>query len=69
MGYVIYPDPMIHKIEDYKVGTGQTFEKIGKLPVWDENHFEKISELRAKGAKRICFKTGPFDPEKTYLEY
>ncbi|MFB0957879.1 MAG: glutamate synthase-related protein [Clostridiaceae bacterium] len=37
---------------------------MGKLPVWDENHFEKrISELRAKGAKRICFKTGPFDPE------
>ena len=65
MGYVVYPDPSDSKIaEAYKSGIGQVFERIGKLPVWDEDHFEKrIAELRAKGAKRICFKTGPFDPE------
>lgn len=65
MGYVLYPNPSDPKIaEDYAKGIGQVFERIGKLPIWDEEHFEKrIGELRARGAKRICFKTGPFDPE------
>ena len=36
-GYLIYPDPSDSVIaENYKNGIGQVFEKIGKLPMWNE---------------------------------
>lgn len=64
MGYLIYPDPSDPVIaENYKKGIGQVFEKIGKLPMWNEDMLVKrINELREIGAEHICFKTGPFDP-------
>ncbi len=65
MGYLIYPDPSDPEIaENYKNGKGQIFEKIGKLPIWDEEIIKKrVGELRNLGAEHICFKTGPFDPK------
>ncbi len=64
MGYLIYPDPSDPVIaENYKKGIGQVFEKIGKLPMWNEDILVKrVNELRELGAEHICFKTGPFDP-------
>lgn len=64
MGYLIYPDPSDPEIaENYRKGIGQVFEKIGKLPMWDEDILVKrVSELKELGAERVCFKTGPFDP-------
>lgn len=64
MGYLIYPDPSDSVIaENYKNGKGQVFEKIGKLPMWNEDILvNRVAELRKLGAEHICFKTGPFDP-------
>ncbi len=63
MGYLIYPDPTDPVVaERYKNLMGQTFEKIGKLPMWDEAYLiKRVSELKKLGAKRVCFKTGPYD--------
>ncbi len=65
MGYLIYPDPSDSVIaENYKKGIGQIFEKIGKLPMWNEEMLiKRVAELRKLGAEHICFKTGPFAPE------
>jgi len=65
MGYLIYPDPSNPSIaENYKKGIGQIFEKIGKLPMWNEDILlKRVHELRNLGAEHICFKTGPFDPK------
>lgn len=65
MGYIVYPDPSDPIIaKNYEKGIGQVFEKIGKLPMWNEEILiNRVSELRALGAKRICFKTGPYDPK------
>ncbi|WMJ76488.1 MULTISPECIES: glutamate synthase-related protein [unclassified Sedimentibacter] len=65
MGYLVYPDPEDPNIaENYKKGKGQIFEKIGKLPIWNEELLiNRVAELRKLGAERICFKTGPFDPK------
>lgn len=64
MGYLVYPDPSDPKVaEDYLNGKGQVFEKIGRLPMWNEEILVKrVERLREMGAERICFKTGPFDP-------
>lgn len=64
-GYFVYPDPSDPVIaQNYMNGKGQIFEKIGKLPMWDEELLVKrIDELRNLGAEHICFKTGPFDPD------
>lgn len=64
-GYLIYPDPSDPIIaENYKNGKGQIFEKIGKLPMWNEDILiNRVTELRDLGAEHICFKTGPFDPK------
>lgn len=69
MGYLIYPDPTDPVIvEQHKNHIGQTFEKIGKLPMWDEAHLVKrVDQLRALGAKRVCFKTGPYDGKDLIL--
>lgn len=63
-GYLIYPDPSDPVVaENYKNGIGQVFERIGKLPMWDEDILVKrVAELRELGAEHICFKTGPYDP-------
>lgn len=65
MGYLIYPDPSDPVIaENYKNGIGQVFEKIGKLPMWNEDILVKrVAKLRELGAEHISFKTGPFDPQ------
>lgn len=65
MGYLIYPDPSDPAIaENYKNGKGQVFEKIGKLPMWNEDILiKRVAELRELGAEHVCFKTGPFDPQ------
>lgn len=66
MRYLIYPDPSDNSVaENYKKGIGQVFEKIGKLPMWNEDILVKrVNELRMLGAEHICFKTGPFDPQE-----
>lgn len=65
MGYLLYPDPSDAEVaENFKNGKGPIFEKIGKLPMWNEEIFKKrIAQLRELGAEHICFKTGPFDPK------
>lgn len=65
MGYLLYPDPSDPVVaENYKNGIGQVFEKIGKLPMWNEDILVKrVAELRQLGAEHVCFKTGPFDPQ------
>ncbi len=64
MGYLVFPDPTdVNVVENYKKGIGPTFEKVGKLPMWDEAHLiKRVKALKALGAKRVCFKTGPYDP-------
>lgn len=64
-GYLIYPDPSDPKIvEDYNNGIQETFQKIGKLPIWNEEILvNRVKYLKEIGAKRVCFKTGPFDPK------
>lgn len=64
-GYIVHPDPSNESVaEDYANKSGHVFEKIGKLPVWNEQILgDRIKELRDLGAKRICFKTGPFATE------
>jgi hypothetical protein len=59
IGYLIYPDPSDPVIaENYKKGIGQVFEKIGKLPMWNEDILiKRVNELRELGAEHICFKT------------
>src|SRR6056297_669958 len=64
-GYLIYPNPNDKNVIDkYKNEVGPIFQKIGKLPLWDEDYLVKrVKELRNLGAKHVCFKTGPFDPK------
>ena len=64
MGYIVLPDPEDPSVvQNYANGVGPVFEKIGKLPLWTPDELiKRVSELRRLGAKRICFKTGPFDP-------
>ncbi len=64
-GYLVYPDPSDPEtVENFENGKGPVFEKIGKLPIWNEEILKKrITHLRELGAERICFKTGPFDPK------
>ena len=64
MGYMVHPDPTDPEIaEAYSRGIGPVFEKIGRLPMWDKDTLvARVKELRELGAKRVCFKTGPFDP-------
>lgn len=63
-GYFVYPDPSDPVIaQNYANGKGQVFERIGKLPMWNEEILVKrVGELKKLGAEHICFKTGPFDP-------
>jgi hypothetical protein len=64
MGYVIHPDPEDETVaEEYKEGKRLKFERIGKLPMWNGKVLiDRVKKLRKMGAKRIFFKTGPFDP-------
>jgi hypothetical protein len=58
-GYLIYPDPSEPTIaKNYKNNKGQVFEKIGKLPMWNEKILvDRVAKLRELGAEHICFKT------------
>lgn len=64
-GNIIYPDPTDPEIvENYKNGIGQPFQKVAKLPMWNEEIIVKrVNELRELGAERITFKFGPYDPK------
>lgn len=64
-GYLIYPDPSDPEIiENYNKGIQKTFQKIGKLPMWNEEILvNRVKDLKELGAERVCFKTGPFDPK------
>lgn len=63
-GYIVHPDPEDDEVaEKYKLGIGPKFEKVGKLPIWNEEHLVKrVKELKELGVKRVFFKTGPFHP-------
>lgn len=65
MGYLIHPNPSDPVVaENYQNGIGPVFERIGKLPMWDEAHLmNRVAHLRSLGAEQICFKMGPFDPK------
>ena len=64
-GFLVHPDPSDEKVaESFKNGKGPIFEKVGKLPIYNEEILKnRITHLRELGAERICFKTGPFDPK------
>lgn len=64
-GYLIYPDPSNPQIsKNYRNGIGRVFEKIGRLPMWNEEILiNRVKQLKEMGAKRVCFKTGPFAPK------
>jgi glutamate synthase domain-containing protein 2 len=64
LGYVVIPDPSDPAVaEAYARGVGPVCERIGKLPMWSPDSIvRRVAELRSLGAKRVCFKTGPFDP-------
>lgn len=64
-GNLIYPDPSDPEIAaNYRKGIGRVFERIGKLPMWNEEILvNRVKELKSMGAKRVCFKTGPFAPK------
>jgi len=64
LGYIVLPDPTDPAVaEAYERGVGPVFEKIGKLPMWSpEELVRRVAELRSRGAERVCFKSGPFDP-------
>ena len=64
-GYLIFPDPSNPEIaENYKNGIGRAFEKVDKLPIWNEEILvNRVKHLKEIGAKRVCFKTGPFAPK------
>lgn len=61
-GFPIIPDPTDPEIaEKYRRGIGRVFEKVDRLPMWNEEILlKRIKALREIGAERICFKTGPF---------
>lgn len=63
MGYLVHPDPLDPAVvERHEKGFGPAFEKIGRLPMWDEEMLvQRVDALRRLGAERICFKTGPYD--------
>jgi len=64
LGWLVLPDPTDPGVAEAAArGVGPVFEKIGTLPMWTpESLVRRVAELRGLGAKRICFKTGPFDP-------
>lgn len=63
-GYLIIPDPSDPDVQEkHKKGIGPHFQRIGKLPMWDEETLSKrIAELKKLGVKRILFKMAAFDP-------
>lgn len=62
-GYLIFPDPSYPQVaENHRNGIGRSFEKVDKLPMWNENILvNRVKHLKKIGAKRVCFKTGPFE--------
>jgi len=64
-GYIIYPNLNDEgAANDFNDGIAVPYEKIGKLPFWDETYMGKrITHLRSLGVLRVCFKLGPYAPE------
>jgi hypothetical protein len=65
LGWIVLPDPEDPVVAaTHSRGEGPQFEKIGRLPMWDEaGLIDRVARLRELGAKRICFKSGPFAPQ------
>ncbi len=65
LGWLVLPDPDDPRVaEAHARGEGPQFEKIGRLPLWDEAGLvARVARLRELGAERVCFKTGPFAPK------
>ena len=63
-GYLVYPDPQEAQVEEnYRKGYISQFFKVGRLPMWDEEHLHRrIEELRSRGARFISLKVGPYRP-------
>jgi hypothetical protein len=63
-GYAVAPDPSDPVVqESYHQGFVTEFLKVGRLPMWDEEHLHnRIEELRSKGAKYVSLKVGPYRP-------
>ena len=62
-GYLVYPDPQEAQVEEnYRKGYISQFFKVGRLPMWDEEHLHRrIEELRSRG--QVYFlKVGPYRP-------
>ncbi len=64
LGWLVLPDPDDPAVaKAHGRGEGPVFERIGRLPIWDEaGLLARVARLRELGAERICFKTGPFAP-------
>ena len=64
LGWLVLPDPDDPAVaEAHGRGEGPVFERIGRLPIWDEaGLLARVARLRELGAERICFKSGPFAP-------
>jgi hypothetical protein len=64
LGWLVLPDPEDPAVaEAWERGEGPHFEKIGRLPMWDEAHLvARVARLREIGAERVSFKSGPFAP-------
>lgn len=64
-GYLVIPDPSDPIVQEkYKKGMGPHFQRIGKLPMWNEETLNnRIAELRSLGAQHIFFKMAGFDPK------
>jgi hypothetical protein len=64
LGWLVLPDPDDPAVaEAHGRGEGPVFERIGRLPIWDEAELlARVARLRELGAERICFKSGPFAP-------
>lgn len=64
LGWLVLPDPDDPSVAAaHARGEGPVFERIGRLPIWDEAGLvARVARLRELGAERIGFKSGPFDP-------
>lgn len=63
MGFFVQPDPSDASVQQaYKDRVCPNFYMYGRLPLWDEDFFEKrIKELRSLGMKNVYFKMTGFD--------
>ncbi|MDD2217880.1 MAG: glutamate synthase-related protein [Eubacteriales bacterium] len=63
MGWLVHPNPEDTEVKKaYSDGVCPNFYMYGRLPLWDEEFFEKrIAALRSIGMKNVYFKMAGFD--------